>query len=325
MSADLRNVPLKSVRENPVALREVDKEAEGYVSLRDSVARFGIMSPISVREQVDPETNEKYLELIDGLHRFSAACDNGLEEIPVVVESADKIETLERQIVANIARVDTKPVQYSKALLRLLSFHRTMTKAELAQRLSQSPSWVDARLSLQKLDGEIGKLVDAGDINVSNAISLAKLPKEEQVNFVEDAMTKDTAEFTQIVNDRAKAIREANRQGKDPNAVQEFTPVAHLRKPTEIKAERESKSVGAALVAEMGAKTPVDGFYVGIDWVLSLDPASLTAAKAKFEARLAKQADDRKKAEVARAEKRAAEAAKKAEEVKAKAAAEAAA
>lgn len=317
MSHDLRVVPISAIRENPAALREVDKEADGYVSLRDSVAGVGIMSPIQVRLQKDAEGVE-FFEIVDGLHRYSAACDNGLTEVPVTVVSADKIETLERQIIGNIARIDTKPVQYSKGLLRLLSFNPTMSKADLAAKLFQSTAWVDARLSLQKLDAEIGKLVDDGSIKLSNAIAMAKLPKEEQLAFVEDAMTKDTAEFQQICNDRAKAIREANKAGKDPNAAQVFTPVAHLRKPTELKEERDNKSVGPALVASTGAATALEGFYVALDWVLSLDAASVEAAKAKFEARIAKQADDRKKAEVARAEKRAAEAAKKAEEVRAK-------
>lgn len=320
MSSDLRNIAVSAIRENAVALRTVDKEDQQYVSLRDSVGRVGVMNAISVREKKDEDGNT-YFEIVDGLHRYSAAVDNGLTTIPAQVVQADQMQVLERQIMANFAKVETKPAAFADALKRMLMLDPTLSKAELADRVSASPAWLDARLSLTKLDPELQKLVDDSSIKVSNAIALAKLPREEQLNYVEDAITKETAEFAEICNNRLKEIRDAARQGKDPNAKPEFTPVAHLRKPTEIKSERESKGSGKALCVQANAKSAEDGFYVALDWVLQLDHDSLVVAKAAFEARVAKQEETKKANQLARAEKREAEAKAKAEEARKAAAA----
>ena len=104
-------IPMSEVRENPVALRAVNRESESYIGLRDSIRAVGILNAISVRlreENVDGE-NKTFYELIDGLHRYTCALDVGLTEIPVQIISLDNAQTLEAQIMANIHKVETKP------------------------------------------------------------------------------------------------------------------------------------------------------------------------------------------------------------------------
>ncbi len=93
-----------------------------------------------------------------------------------------------------------------------------MTAAELSVKLGKSPTWVGQRLNLTKLDEKIQALVDDGTINLTNAIAMSKLPVEEQGTFVERAITMTPAEFTPTVNARIKEVRDAKRQGRDPNA-----------------------------------------------------------------------------------------------------------
>lgn len=317
--ADLRVVPISSIRENPVALRGVDKEDAQYISLRDSVGKHGVQLPISVREKKDDAGNSIF-EIVDGLHRYSTSVDNGLTEIPVSVITADEASVLELQIVGNLCRVDTAPAQYAQQLKRMFNLNPTMTLSEMADKVCQSPAWVNQRLSLTKLDVEIQKLVDAGEINLSNAYALAKLPKEEQLNFIEPAITMTPAEFAPTVQARAKELKEAAKQGREANP-QTFAAVAHLRKVGDIKSEVENKSVGPALVASLGLTTANEGFYAALDWVMSLDPASVEKQKANYEARQAQREEAKQKAAIERAEKRAKEAAAKAEEVRTKAAA----
>ena len=323
MSSDLRNIALKDIRENQVALRTVDKEDSQYISLRDSVGKIGVTKSIEVREKSEEVDGVKvtYFELIDGLHRFSAACDNQLATIPAMVVTASEAEVLERQIVGNLVHIDTKPAQYADQLKRMFNLNPTLTKAEVAARLSQSPKWIDDRSSLTKLDVEVQKLVDAGDIKLSNAYALAKLPKDEQPAFIEQAMTQETGEFATGVNARAKELRDAARQGRDPAQSEAFVPTPSLRKPSEVKDEREHKKLGAALVAQVGAKSAVEGFYAAIDFVLQMDPDTLTAKKAKFEANVAKRKADKEAGEKQRAEAKAAAAAAKVAALNAKAAA----
>lgn len=306
-SDTLKHVPISQIRENPIALRQVNKDCEEYTGLVDSIKRVGVMLPITVRQVNDPETGQKFFSLIDGLHRYNAAQDAGLEEIPAHVMSMDEVQVLEAQLMANIHKVETRPVEYSKQLDRILSHNPTMTAAELSVKLGKSPTWVGQRLGLVKLVPSIQKLADDGTINLTNAIAMSKLPGDEQPNFVERAMTMQPAEFTPTVNARVKEIRDAKREGRSA-APSEYVPVPHLRKLGEIKGELENAVVGAALIKAQELRKPSDVWAACIQWVLSVDSATVEISKAKHEARKAegeankqKRADERAAAKAAKA------------------------
>lgn len=313
---NLRVVPISEIRTNPVALREVDRESEEYQNLSNDVGRRGILNAITVIEKLDEATSTVYYQIVDGLHRYSAAQDNAMGEIPVNVLDIAESDVVETQIVANLVKVDTKPIEYTKALQRMMNLHPTMTVAELAERISQSSTFVMQRFSLLKLDEPIQKLVDDGEIKLANAYALSKLPKEEQHAFTDSAMTQQPGEFVPAVNARAKELREAARQGREANA-QQFEPVARLRKLTELKPENENPEVGPALTAEFNCQTAAEGFALAVAWMLQLDPHSVSVAKAKYEeAKKAREAEKKRRAAV-RDSKKAAEAAQKAEKAKA--------
>lgn len=313
--SDLRNIKTSDIRENPVALRGVDRENEKYISLRDAIGRQGILNAINVREKKDPTDGSTFFEICDGLHRYSCAKDLGLDSIPVNVLSFSDAEVLEAQVTANLCRVDTKPVEYTKQLQRMFVLNPTLTLADMAEKVCQSPSWVNARLGLLKLDENIQTLVDDGKINLSNAYALAKLPKDEQANFVDASITMVPAEFVATVNKRVKELRDAARQGKEVTEVT-FEAVPHLRKLGELKAELSAPEAAPSVVARVGAKTAAEGFAAGVKWALSLDPASVEVQKGKYDARVAKAAAEKSKRDIERAEKKAADAAAEAAKVR---------
>jgi ParB-like partition proteins len=317
--SDLRNVQISEIRENPVALRGVDRESPEFAQLRDSIGKFGILNAITVREKKDETDGSIYYEICDGLHRYSGAKDAGVTDIPVKVVSFDEAQTLEAQIVANLAKVDTKPVEYTKALQRMFTLNPTLTLTDMAEKLSVSPAWITQRLGLLKLHDEVQKLVDEGRISLPNAYNLSKLPKDEQLNFIDGAMTQTAAEFAPTVTARVKALREAARQGREAEAPT-FEPSAYARKLSELKAEHAQPTVGPALVAQAGATTAAQGFALGIAFALSLDSNSVAAQKAKWEAREQKKAAEKTAREVERAEKKEKEAAEAAAKARAAAA-----
>lgn len=102
MATELKSIPLVHIRENPNALREVNRSTEGYQGLVDSIQKNGVLNAILVRECVDPNTKTTFYGLIDGLHRFNAAKDAGLTEIPAQVRSMDDADVLEAQVLANV-------------------------------------------------------------------------------------------------------------------------------------------------------------------------------------------------------------------------------
>jgi len=317
MASTLKQIPLKQIRENPIALRKVNRQTETYLGLVDSIRQQGILNPINVRE-IATTNGETIYGLIDGLHRFTAAGDAGLDSIPAQVLSLNDAEVLEAQVIANIHKVETKPVEYARQLIRILMQNPTMTSAELAKKLAKSPTWLADRLGLTKLDESIGTLVDEGKINLSNAYALSKLPKEEQSNFLERAMTESPQMFLPAVQNRTKEIRDAKRQGRTPPE-EGFQPHPYIRRVGELKAELDHATLGPVLIKKFGAKTAEEGFVLALKWALSLDPDSVELQKEKADQRKAEHDRQKELRKKERLENQAKEAQAKVKEMEAKA------
>lgn len=299
---DLRTILLSSIRENPVALRSVNRTSEAYQGLVQSIKQKGFLGAITVRPKTDPETEQEYYELVDGLHRFSASKDANLTEINVDVVSLDDDAVLEAQLMANIHKVETRPVEYSQQLRRILARNPLMTEAELANKLGKSAAWINQRLGLNKITNpEIQKSVNEGKIKLANAYALAKLPPEEMANFTDRAMTEAPDKFIPQVNSRVKELREAKRKGKDAeDAV--FQPVAFLQKLKDVKTEVETGNAGKVLCK--GLQTAEQGFAMATKWFLHLDPLSVEAQKVKDIERKAARIEAKKVRDAERAVKK---------------------
>ncbi|MFX1512754.1 MAG: ParB/RepB/Spo0J family partition protein [Promethearchaeota archaeon] len=311
--SEVLTIPVTSIRENPVALRSVNKESESYVGLRDSVKQAGLLNPISVRKREDNVDGEvvEYYEIIDGLHRYTAALDCGFETIPVNVLSLDQTQVLEAQIMANAHKVETKPVEYTKQIMRILAANPTMTVSDLSARLAHAPSWIHQRLNLLKLAPEIQKVVDEGKMPVTNAVLLSKLPVEEQFAQLDAALSTATQEFAGVIATRQKELRSAAREGRSPED-EVFTPRPKSRKLSELKEEVENQAVAKSLCKSAGVKTIEEAFVLGVKYAISLDPVSVAAQEASYNER-------KEAAEEAKKKRAAARAAKKAEEAQARA------
>ena len=274
-------IKLAEIRENKAALREVDRTSTAYAELVDSIAAEGILNPILVREAVDEETGASYFALVDGLHRVAAAKDAGISEIPALIKDIEAGKALIAQWMTNFHRIETKPHEYAQALRRMLSAEPTLTITELAGRLTIAASFISQRLGLLKLAGPIAKLVDDGKISLVKAYALAKLPEEEQGNFLDLAMTAPATDFVAQVQEREKAIREAKRQGKDAKPI-EFVVVARIRKMKDMQAELENAQYASEIC---DSEDQIAGFKSGVMWALSLDEATVAQRKAEFDAR----------------------------------------
>ncbi len=297
----LATVKISEIRENPVALRTVNRENEDYLGLVASMQQRGFMGAITVRKNKDTESGEEFYELVDGLHRFCAAKDAGLSEINIDIVSLDDDLVLEAQIMANIHNIETRPAEYTQQLKRILARNPLMTEAELATKLGKSTTWIQSRLSLTKIDNEeIITLINEGKIGLANAYALAKLPTDEQAAFVDRAMTQPPDEFVPAVNTRVKEIRDAKRKGADASKA-EFQPVAHMRKMKDVKLELENPEIGPALIKAGAIKKPVDAFSLAVQWILHLDPQSVEIQKAEYEERAKKKEEAKKAAAVKRA------------------------
>lgn len=307
---ELKKIALAAIRENPSALRAVNRQDVDYLGLVDSIKNRGVLNPIVVRE-LTSDNGDTIYGLVDGLHRYSGSLDAGLKEIPAQVINMSDGEVMEAQLTGNVHKIETKPVEYSKLLQKILAINPLRTMSELAARLNKSTTWLSERLRLTELHPSVQPLVDDGKINLSNAYLLAKLPKEEQLNFTDRAQTMTPQEFMPTVLTRKKEIDTAKRQGRDPKSA-EFVPVPYLRKVSELREEMDHPQLAGQVCSENSITTPEDGFSMGVRWALHMDPASVAVAKAKDDARKAEDKEKKMKAAAERARMKAEEAARNA-------------
>jgi len=277
------DIPIDRIVEPRTMLRLIDKDAVEYLEMRDSIAAEGYWNSISVR----PAKDEGKYEIIDGLYRYTCARDLGLESIPCIVKcNVSDDAVLAAQIQANAIRPETKPVEFARQMKRMLTRKPEMTFDELAHLIHKSPGWVRKTLGLLKLVRGAKAIVDRGEISVHSAYMLAKIPHHLQADYLDQARALPSREFRALAASVIKQFTEAVKQGKmEAFWCSDFKPQAHLRSLSDIQTELQRQDVGALLVVAENCRTPVDGFYTALRWVMHLDRQSVEdqeqAARAK--------------------------------------------
>lgn len=303
------SVPIADIRPNPNALRDVDPESEDFIGIKNSIQQRGFVGTIAGRPATDPVTKEHVVEIIDGLQRFTACKLLGLATVPINVKEMSDDDVLVSQILMNVHRVETRPIEYTRQIIRILEKNPHLTRAQLATNLGKSPQWLDQRLSLVNIKDEtVQKLIDESKITLANAFLLAKLAAvapNELSDYVDRAMTLPNEEFLPLVSGRIQQIKTALKQGQKPTR-HVFTPVPVLRSMKEINTEIESNLANTKQLLAM-VKDTAAAFRLGLQWAVQLDPKTLEVKKAKFEAEVAEREAAKKKRE----EERAAEKARK--------------
>lgn len=308
MSNALMYVPMAQIKEGEVALRGVNKESEDYQDLRRSIASVGLINPIAVRER--KVGNEVHYEIIEGTQRYNCMKDLGKPEIPVHVLPFDQTEILIAQIIGNSQGVETKPVEFSRQLVRISNANPTMTLSELSQKLGKSEQFVNDRLALLKIDSKYQPLVNDGTIPVSNAYHLSKLPVAEQEAWIQRAQTETNAVFAPAVKQRLSELNKAKREGREATKL-EFTPVERLRSLKEVSNVLHNPDFITSFVARNNITNPIDAVKLTLQFCLGVDPDGVVAQKNAWDTRqaeLAKAKEERKKEREQKAAKKAVEA-----------------
>lgn len=313
-------IALNLIDKSEVALRGVQRQSEAFGLLKNSINRVGVMNAITVREMPGGRYG-----LIDGLQRFTASQDLGRADIPAVVVSMDDAEMLEAQVITNMSRVMTKPAELSKHLLRIMARNPLMTLESLADRVSQSKTWVEQRLSLNNLTEKCQRLVNEGKIGLINAYALSKVDPKEQDKHAEEAISESTTTFVPRMKQLVKATREARAAGRDATP-QEWKPVKHLQKNAAVleefavvHGEKDGQSAVVSLLKEQGIdisdKAVQDTVKLVLAWALNFDPVSQAEQKRQADIRKAAAEEQKKRAKEEREAQRAAQAAEAAADI----------
>ncbi len=193
----LRVVSMTSIRPNPLQPRtRFDEEA--MTSLASSIREVGVLQPILVRE-----TGEGEYELIAGERRWRAARRAGLQTMPVLVQSASDVHSLEQALVENLHREDLNPLEEAGAFQQLVD-EFGYTHEQVAARVGKSRTAVTNTLRLLQLPAGVQRALADGVLSAGHARALLGTPDR---SFQEDMAKKAVAEGLTV-----RAIEEAVRR-----------------------------------------------------------------------------------------------------------------
>ena len=217
--------------------REFDEAA--LEELRESIARHGILQPLSVRAVGDG----KY-ELIAGERRLRAARLAGRATVPVVVRTASDAEMAEMALIENIQREDLNPIEEARAYEQLLTKFR-LSQEELARRVARSRSAIANSVRLLRLAEEVQAFIANGVLSMGQTRPLLALESK--------TLQREAAEYIQEHELSARGAEAlVKRLLKDPNVLKKAAQPVQVRTPDIFVREAEER-----LTRSLGTKVRI--------------------------------------------------------------------
>lgn len=196
---------------------------EPLEALADSIAQFGVIQPIVVREN---KSAEGTYEILAGERRWRAAKMAGLSEIPAVILEGDDLKAAQVSVIENVQREDLNPIEEALAYQTLLDgFH--LTQEEVSRQVGKSRSAIANLLRLLDLPDEVLEMVKAGKLSAGHARALLGLKNpEHMVTLANKIIEKDLS-----VRDVEKTIRLFNYEPENamPQSNEEIQKKSYIK------------------------------------------------------------------------------------------------
>ena len=207
LSERIIQIPADNIRPNHSQPRACF-ENNSMIRLADSIRRYGILQPLSVRRTDDGDIYE--YELIAGERRLRAAKMLGFFTVPCIILETDERTSAELAIIENLLREDLNIFEQATSFRRLIEDYG-MTQEELARKMSMSQSTVANKLRLLKLTYQEQKLILDLSLSERHARALLKLDEENDRISVITAAAEDhlTVQATEELIDKIIAAKEA--------------------------------------------------------------------------------------------------------------------
>ena len=175
---------------------------ESLEQLADSIAQFGVLQPIIVRESTLLQGS---YEIIAGERRWRAAKMAGLSEIPAVILDGDELKAAQVAVIENVQREDLNPLEEALAYSTLIDrFH--LTQDQVAKQVGKSRPAIANMLRLLDLPDEVLELLRQGTLSAGHARALLGLNNPDQMlPLAEKILEKDLS-----VRDVERTIRLMN-------------------------------------------------------------------------------------------------------------------
>ena len=222
-NVDVQNastLPLTKIEPRIQQPREVFDE-EALQSLADSIQRYGLIQPITVR----PLENGFY-QIIAGERRWRASRLAGLTEVPVRIMEADDRTTAELALVENLQREDLNPIEEAKGYRTLIEEYG-FTQEEAAKSVGKSRPAVANSLRLLNLSEEVMRLVETGELSAGHARALISISDPKlQLQTAKEILSKSLS-VRKAEAMAAKVLKKSREENEEPKNEEE--PVDYAR------------------------------------------------------------------------------------------------
>ena len=198
-----------AIRANPAQPRRCF-EPEALRELSDSIRRYGILQPLTVRR-----TEDGY-ELIAGERRLRAAKLAGLRTVPCLLLRSDAEESSLLALIENLQRRDLHYLEEAAAIARVIDAYG-LSQEQAAERLGKSQSAVANKLRLLRLSPACAALLREHGLSERHARALLRLNDEEarlaalRVIIERGCSVAQTEEYIDSLLSRAAAVPPARR------------------------------------------------------------------------------------------------------------------
>ncbi len=125
-------------------------EDEAIIRLADSIRRYGILQPLTVRRIEEKGTFNALFEIVAGERRLRAAKLLALSEVPCIILKVDSKKSAELAIIENIQREDLNLFEQASAIATLIDMYG-LTQEEVARQMSTSQSFIANKLRILRL------------------------------------------------------------------------------------------------------------------------------------------------------------------------------
>jgi ParB family chromosome partitioning protein len=213
---DVQRLPIEQVTPNPNQPRR-DFDESALLELAQSIEREGIIQPIIVRK-----TAPNQYQIIAGERRWRAAKLGGLQQIPVIVRTADDQQVLELAIIENIQREDLNPIELATAFQRMAT-ELGLSHDQIGQKTGKERTTITNSVRLLQLPLELQAMIASKQLSSGHARALLKFEGEQMQWEIarrcvaEGWSVRQIEEFTRPKGAAAKAKSKKPEGPTDPN------------------------------------------------------------------------------------------------------------
>lgn len=177
IAGNICSILIDHIKPNKYQPRKAFNSAS-LLRLADSIRRYGILQPITVRICDAFPNQPNCYEIICGERRYRAAIIAGLSSIPCNIINSSEMDSAELSIIENLLRDELNMFEQAESFSLLINTFK-LTQEEVASRISLSQSAVANKLRLLRFSPQERDMIIELGLTERHARTLLRLPDEQ--------------------------------------------------------------------------------------------------------------------------------------------------